>query len=101
MLLVESLTGAPPPDGGLLHLMAGGGAAVGFRTAGPVRALLHPLHHQVQQGEHGGIHVYSRHCARLEVWDAEGNGDVGIFRNQKLYKMHVINVQSILSVINI
>lgn len=41
-----------------------------------VDALLHPLHDQVQQRDHGFVHLYSCRCTRLEVGDAVGGKDV-------------------------
>lgn len=38
-----------------------------------VDALLHPLHDQVQQRDHGFVHLYSCRCTRLEVGDAVGS----------------------------
>lgn len=64
-------TGAPPPNGGLLYFMAGDGAAVGFTVRTPVSALLHPLHHQSEQGGHRPVHIDTRHCTRLKVGNAE------------------------------
>lgn len=55
--------------------MAGDGAAVGFRAVAPVSALLHPLHHQVQQGGHCLVHIDARHRTRLKVGDADENGE--------------------------
>lgn len=69
-LVVLTLAGAPPPHRGLLHFVAGDGAAVGFGAVAPVCALLHPLHHQIQQGGHGQVHVDTCHCVRLKVGDA-------------------------------
>lgn len=55
--------------------MAGCGAAVGFGAVAPVGALLHPLHHQVQQGRHRLVYISTRRCARLKVGDAEEKGE--------------------------
>lgn len=38
-----------------------------------VDALLHPLHDQVQQRDHGFVHLYSCRRTRLEVGDAVGS----------------------------
>lgn len=51
--------------------MAGAGAAVGFGGVAPVGALLHPLHHQAQQGGDRPLHVNARHSTRLKIGDAE------------------------------
>lgn len=72
-LLEATSAGTPPPHRGLLYLMAGDGAAVGFRAAAPISALLHPLHHQFQQGGHRLVHVNTCHCTRLKVGDADEN----------------------------
>lgn len=60
-----------PPNGGLRYFIAGDGAAVGLRAAAPISALLHPLHHQSQQGGHRLLHINTRHCTCLKVGDAE------------------------------
>lgn len=64
--------GTRPPDGSLLDFVAGDGAAVGFGAGHHLGALLHPLHHQVQQGGHRLVHVHTRHRARFKVRDAAG-----------------------------
>lgn len=59
--------GTPPPNRGLLHFTS----TIGFYCWG---ALLHPLHHQIQQGGHGSLHLKPRHCTRLKVRNAETKG---------------------------
>lgn len=63
--------GTPSPHRGLLHFMASDGAAVWFGALASVRALLHPLHHQAQQGGHCLVNVNARHCTCLKVRDAD------------------------------
>ena len=43
-----------------------------------VHALLHPLHHQVQQRDHRLVHLRPRGRARLKVRDPGGGGGGGI-----------------------
>lgn len=62
-----ALAGTPPPNRGLLYFTA----AIRFRGAAPIGALLHPLHHQIQQSGHGSFHVNTCHCTRLKVRNTE------------------------------
>lgn len=62
-----ALAGTPPPNRGLLYFTA----TIRLRGVAPVGALLHPLHHQVQQAGHGSFHVNACHCTRLKVRNTE------------------------------
>lgn len=62
-----ALTGTPPPNRGLLHFTA----TIGFGGAAPIGALLHPLHHQVQQAGYRSFHISTCHRTRLKVGNTE------------------------------
>ncbi|TNN60159.1 hypothetical protein EYF80_029592 [Liparis tanakae] len=64
--VVETSTATPATDRSLLDFLTGEGAAVRLSAGGPLRALLHPLHHQFQEGDHRLVHVNTRHRARLK-----------------------------------
>lgn len=51
--------------------------AVGRLGGRLVHALLHPLHHQVQQRDHRHVHLRARGRTRLEVGDPAGEGRGG------------------------
>lgn len=62
------------PVGGRALGQLGRSVAIGRLGGRLVHALLHPLHHQVQQRDHGLVHLRARGRARLEVGDPARGG---------------------------